>query len=177
VNHSIEATGGSEMRSAKNAQHYQEVMDCEASLPPGLGDKAMISAKPQCKVSSCARAAVTDLAGEDLCLDHFFTSCYERLDELEPVVNSRSLEGAENQAAGAFLEECSKRTLVICLRHEFLSNLDRSRLLDILLQAGHLQLQLRQPLIKRSGTLSGLSAIFFEKSPSKANRVEEQKNS
>jgi hypothetical protein len=173
VNNSIEAIGGNEMSSAKNAQHDQDVMDREASLPLSFGDKPMVSAKPECKVSSCARSAVTDLAGEDLCLDHFFTSCYKRLDELEPVVNSRALEGAENQAAGAFLEECSKRTLVICLRHEVLSNLDRSRLLDILLQAGHLQLQLRQPVIKRAGTLSGLSAIFFEKSPTKATRVDE----
>jgi len=162
------------MSNAKNAQNLPDVMDREASLPLSLGDKAMVSAKPECKVSSCARSAVTDLAGEDLCLDHFFTICYERLDELEPVVNSRALEGAENQAAGAFLEECSKRTLVICLRHEVLSNLDRSRLLDILLQAGHLQLQLRQPTIKRGGTLSGLSAIFFEKSPGKMTRVDEQ---
>ncbi len=135
----------------------------------------MISGKPECKVDSCARSAVTDLAGKDLCLDHFLTSCYERLDELEPVVSSRSLEGAENQAACAFLEECSKRTLFICLRHECLSNLDRSRLLDILLQTGHLQLQLRQPVRKRSGTLSALSAIFFEKSPGKTTRVDEHK--
>lgn len=174
MNNSVEAIRGSEMNSAKNAQHHPDVMDREASLPLSLGDKAMVSAKPECKVNSCARSAVTDLAGEDLCLDHFFTICYERLDELEPVVNSRALEGAENQAAGAFLEECSKRTLVICLRHEVLSNLDRSRLLDILLQAGHLQLQLRQPMIKRGGTLSGLSAIFFEKGPGKTTRVDEQ---
>lgn len=136
----------------------------------------MVPAKPECKVCSCARSAVTDLAGEDLCLEHFFTSCYERLDELEPVLNSRALEGAENQAAGAFLEECSKRILFISLRHEALSNLDRSRLLDILLQTGHLQLQLRQPVIKRAGTLSSLSAIFFEKSPAKTTRLDEQKS-
>ena len=164
------------MSVCRNEQHHQGVLKCESALPPSLGEEAMVSTKAECTATSCARSAVTDLAGEDLCLDHFFTSCYERLDELEPVVNSRSLEGAEHQAVREFLEECSKRTLLICLRHEHLSNLDRSRLLDILLQAGHLQLQLRQPIIKRAGTLSDLSAIFFEKSAGKTTRVEKQKD-
>ncbi len=136
----------------------------------------MVSVKTECSANSCAKEAVTDLAGEDLCLDHFLSSCYERLDELEPVVCHRTLETAENQAVGEFLEECSKRTLLICLRHDPLSNLNRSRLLGILLQVGHLQIQLRQPVLKRTGTLSGLSAIFFEKGLHKTNRAEEQKD-
>jgi hypothetical protein len=136
----------------------------------------MVSAKPECKVSRCAKSAVTDLAGQDLCLDHFLASCHERLDKLEPVVCRPSLEAAENLAAGAFLEECSKRTLFICHRHEYLSNLDRSRLLNILLQAGHLQLQLRKPVVQRPGPASDLSAIFFGKTPGKANGVEGRKD-
>jgi hypothetical protein len=136
----------------------------------------MVSAKPECKVSYCAKPAVTDLAGQDLCLDHFLASCYERLDRLEAVVCRPSLEAAEDLAAGAFLEECSKRTLFICLRHEYLSNLDRSRLLNILLQAGHLQLQLRKPVVKRPGPVSGLSAILFGKTPGKTNSVEDRKD-
>jgi len=136
----------------------------------------MVSAKPECKVSYCARPAVTDLAGHDLCLDHFLASCHERLDKLEPMVCRPSLETAENLAAGAFLEECSKRTLFICLRHEHLSNLDRSRLLNILLQAGHLQLQLRNPEVQRPGPVSDLSAIFFGKTPGKTNSAEDRKD-
>jgi hypothetical protein len=140
----------------KNVQYPENVVGSKSNTPLSVGSKGMVSAKPECKVSCCVKSAVTDLAGEDLCLDHFFTSCYERLDELEPVVCRRSLEGAENLAVGTFLEECSKRTLFICLRHEYLSNLDRSRLLNILLQSGHLQLQLRKPVVKRSDSVSCL---------------------
>jgi len=123
----------------------------------------MVPAKTECKVSCCERSAVIDLAGQDLCLDHFLARCYERLDKLEPMVCSPSLEVAENQAAGAFLEECSRRTLLICLRHEYLSNLERSRLLSILLLTGHLQLQLRKSAVKRTDSVSDFSDIRFGK--------------
>src|SRR5271165_2345194 len=164
------------MSRADSVKHREDVVDGESNTPLNLGGKVMVPAKSECKVSSCAKSAITDLAGKDLCLDHFLTSCYEQLDELEPVVCRRSLEGAENLAAGVFLEECSKRTLFICLRHESLSNLDRSRLLDILLQVGHLQLQLRKPVAKRADSVSELSAIFFVKIPGNVHRAEDQKD-
>jgi hypothetical protein len=136
----------------------------------------MVPAKPECKVSYCAKPAVTDLAGQHLCFDHFLASCYERLDRLEAMVCRPSLEAAEDLAASAFLEECSKRTLFICLRQEYLSNLDRSRLLNILLQAGNLKLQLRKPVVKRPGPVSDLLANFFGKTPDKTNSAEDRKD-
>jgi hypothetical protein len=95
--------------------------------------------KESCKAGSCAKPAVISLAAQELCLDHFFFSCYERLDTLEPLVRSRALEETEVQAIRGLLEECSNRTLLVCLRHECLTNLDRSRLLEILLLCGDLQ--------------------------------------
>jgi len=57
-----------------------------------------------------------------------------------------------------------------------LSNLDRSRLLNILLLAGHLQLQLRKQVVKRADSVSDLSALFFGKIPVKASSAEDQKD-
>jgi hypothetical protein len=105
----------------------------------------MLTSKESCKTDSCANSAVITLAGQELCLDHFFASCYERLDMVEPMVRGRSVDAAEIQAVRAVLEECSNRALLISLRHEHLNNLDRSRLLEILLLCGDLQLLLSRP--------------------------------
>lgn len=102
----------------------------------------ILKSKESCKAGSCAKPAVISLAARELCLDHFFFSCYERLDMLEPMVRSRPLDAAEIPAVRGLLEECSNRTLLVCLRHEHLTNLDRSRLLDILLLCGDLQLMI-----------------------------------
>jgi hypothetical protein len=45
----------------------------------------------------------------------------------------------------AFIEECSRRTLDVALHCEDIDNLQRGRLLDILLWAGELFLLLRAP--------------------------------
>jgi hypothetical protein len=45
----------------------------------------------------------------------------------------------------AFIEECSRKALDISLHSKTLSNLERGRLLDILLWAGELFLLLRAP--------------------------------
>jgi hypothetical protein len=102
-------------------------------------------AKVACKTRGCANSAVIALFGRDFCLDHFFSSCYERLDLVEPMIRARALDVVEVEAARAFLEECSHRALFISLRQEPLTNLDRSRLLEILLSCGDLELLLRKP--------------------------------
>jgi hypothetical protein len=100
-----------------------------------------------CRGTACHNTAVIAFAGRDLCLDHFLTSCFERLDTLESGIDRRSLDDpAELRKIQDSLEECSNQTLLICLRHEPLSNLERSRLLGILLQCEELrQLLLRKP--------------------------------
>jgi hypothetical protein len=45
----------------------------------------------------------------------------------------------------AFIEECSRKALDVSLQSENLTNLQRGRLLDILLWAGELFLLLRAP--------------------------------
>ena len=135
-----------------------------------------MSAKPQCKAGRCANSAVTDLAGQDLCIEHFLAGCFEHLDRLESVVCSQSMEAGDNSVASAFLEECSKRTLCLCLRHECLTNLDRSRLLNILLQASHLQMKLRRPVINRQGPVSDLSTVFFGRATGKTESAVDRKD-
>ena len=101
----------------------------------------------QCTTITCAENGVVMLAGVTLCLEHFFQGCYERLEGLDPLVRGKTRESAINDGAPKALEEVVKQALIVCLQHKNLSNLDRSRLLDILLWAGELQLVLRVPRI------------------------------
>lgn len=115
------------------------------------------SGKQECGVNCCSNPVIVSLEFRDLCLDHFFGYCYERLDKLEPMVRRRSLETPEQLAAAAFLVECANGALRISLRHEPLSNLDRSRLLNILLLSGDLQCLLDKPLRKNENSVSDRS--------------------
>lgn len=121
--------------------HYSQVsLNCSAKTYSGPETMDILKGKENCRAGECARPAVVSLAGRELCLDHFFANCYERLDMLEPMARSRSLDSAQLPAIRGLLDECSNRTLLVCLRHESLTNLDRSRLLEILLLCGDLQL-------------------------------------
>jgi len=102
------------------------------------------SGKSGCRMMACNESKVAVFAGLDVCLDHFFERCFERLDKLEAALCWRSPNPAELRSLQEELEECSNQALVICLRQEALSNLERSRLLGILLQCGDLRHLLRK---------------------------------
>ncbi len=73
-----------------------------------------------CEVRSCEKIAAALLHGQDLCLTHFLTKAYEYLESFD-----RRVEG---------------RSAIVCQR---MTNLERSRLLDILLWTGELSDRLR----------------------------------
>src|SRR5579859_640533 len=131
-----------------------------ANTPVGARNLGMEQAKRDCKLNICANSAVISLESLDLCIDHFLSSCYERLDNLEPLVRTRSLEESQRRSAYVFLEESSNCALLIALRQEHLTNLDRSRLLNILLLTRHLQLLLKNPLGIASDSLPRASPVF-----------------
>ncbi|HET7107505.1 MAG TPA: hypothetical protein VFI38_11900 [Candidatus Acidoferrum sp.] len=118
-------------------------------------------------MNCCAELAVITLESRDLCLEHFLGCSYERLDKLEPRIRRRALEEPEIPAVAAFLFECSNRALFISLQHQQLSNLDRSRLLNILLLSGDLQCLLDKPLLSNENPVSHRSraAALLEADP------------
>jgi hypothetical protein len=116
----------------------------------GLRDMDKTMGKIECNASGCVNSAVVVIAGRDVCLDHFFVNCYEQLDVLESKIRNRSLEASSIHVAKHFLEECSNRALLISLQYEQLTNLERSRLLEILLSCGDLQRLLHRALDRAS---------------------------
>ena len=101
--------------------------------------------KRSCWAGSCGSAAITTLGHQSLCLNHFLMRCYERLDGLDPRGRKFSAEPVDVVSMRAFIEECSRKALDVSLQSQNLSNLQRGRLLDILLWAGELFLLLRAP--------------------------------
>ncbi len=103
--------------------------------------------KRSCRVGSCGSAAITTLDHQALCLNHFLMHCYERLDGLDPRGRKFSAEPIDVVSMRAFIEECSRKALDVSLQSQnlIISNLQRGRLLDILLWASELFLLLRAP--------------------------------
>jgi hypothetical protein len=107
-----------------------------------------------CAVGFCEGTAVATLAQQNFCVEHFIELCYENLQRMDPRAQKVGRMPLDPPTLRAFIEECSHRALEVALRCDDLNNLQRGRLLDILLWAGELFILLRAP--KRSFTDSVL---------------------
>lgn len=117
-----------------------------ASPQPAEAEKShLLKGQKDCSVAFCEAVALISLGQKPLCLTHFIVRCYEWLDYLDPLIRGRICARSERNRVRALLEECSNRTLLVSLRCEDLTNLERSRLLDILLLSSDLLFQLRVP--------------------------------
>ncbi len=112
---------------------------------PGLGGLDTMLRKRNCRMDSCSGASVTSLDQQDLCLNHFLLRCYEKLEGVDPRNRKLCPDPLELASLRGFVEECSRKTLDLSLHCENLTNLQRGRLLDILLWAGELFFLLRAP--------------------------------
>lgn len=98
-----------------------------------------------CAVDFCEGAGVAELAQQNFCVKHFIELCYENLQRIDPRGQQLGRIPLDMASLRGFVEECSRRALDVALRCESLDNLQRGRLLDILLWAGELFLLLRAP--------------------------------
>ncbi len=106
--------------------------------------------KRKCRVGACGGAAITTLDHQAVCLNHFLLRCYEQLESLDPRGRKFRAERADLHSMQAFIEECSRKALDVSLQSDNLSNLQRGRLLDIMLWASELFLLLRAPRLASS---------------------------
>ena len=110
-----------------------------------LGARSKMFEDKICAVDFCEGAGVASLAQQDFCLNHFIDLCYENLQRIDPRGQRTGRLPLDLPALRAFIEECSRRALDVALHCEDIDNLQRGRLLDILLWAGELFLLLRAP--------------------------------
>jgi hypothetical protein len=97
-----------------------------------------------CAVEGCSAARVATLDNLALCLDHFFTKCYATLECFDrwrahsSQKLSTELQTVSGEQVRAFLQACSGQALNVSLQCKEMTNLQRARLLDVLLWAGEL---------------------------------------
>jgi hypothetical protein len=122
----------------KQFELLQEAMNTKEGGPNSLEKSNLNPRQLRCSADFCPSESMIVLGEQPLCLPHFLTHCYEWLDQLDPIARDRFISPDESARVRRLVEECSNRALLVSLRCETLTNLDRSRLLDILLRSSDL---------------------------------------
>ena len=111
-------------------------------LPPLHPEDARASTGKSipCDSADCSEHAVSWLDFRFLCVGHLVSHCYDRLEEYERAGATHKVLSDEgrSQAGPGFLEDCSAKIASLLVTHTALENIERARLLDILLWANEL---------------------------------------
>ena len=97
-----------------------------------------------CSIADCGLAVAASLDGEALCRGHFILECYERLDHYEEIQKGPGLSTTNAESARRFIHECTRAADEIENGGQNLDNLDRAKLLHIILSASELGRHLRR---------------------------------
>ena len=97
-----------------------------------------------CSCSGCGRTSATVLDIRPLCREHFITSCYGNLDEYSRLLDESRYRDTTTELVRRFLTDCTRRAVDLAQATRDLDNLERARILDILLRATDLCRQLRR---------------------------------
>jgi hypothetical protein len=97
-----------------------------------------------CSRVGCSRTSEATLEGKHFCRRHFIETCYMRLDKIAGQIRQKELQGCTPEPILSFLSECTRQVASNALCTRQLNNLERARLLDILLFACDLVNQLRR---------------------------------
>lgn len=98
----------------------------------------------KCGVAECGRPVAAWLDGGALCREHFISDCYSRLDHYEEVRKGPGLSAADTESVRRFIKECTRQADEIEHNAKDLDNLDRAKLLHIILSASELGRHLRR---------------------------------
>jgi hypothetical protein len=134
-----------EIHDLRSKGPVMEVIESKEQESRDLEKKLLQGSRRNCTVEACCMPALVVLGQQPLCLMHFIVRCYEWLDYLDPMIRGKICALSELARVQSLVEECSNRALLVSLRCEDLSNLSRSRLLDILLLSSDLLFILRLP--------------------------------
>ena len=88
-----------------------------------------------CGRSGCSESGVATFGAETLCSEHFVVACYEVLERLDSGMGLGARSATDAQEAKRVADECARGVLDASLNAAGLSNLQKARLLDVLLWA------------------------------------------
>lgn len=93
-----------------------------------------------CDSAECSEPAVSWLDFRFLCVGHLVSHCYDRLEEYERAggMHRMGSDDGKTHFGPDFLEDCPAKIASLLITHSGLENIERARLLDILLWANEL---------------------------------------
>ena len=97
-----------------------------------------------CKIEQCGQEVAASLDGEAFCRQHFISTCYTRLDQFDEIRKGPGLSVANTEAVRRFIHECTRAADQMEHTAVDLDNLDRAKLLHIILSASELGTHLRR---------------------------------
>jgi PilZ domain-containing protein len=98
----------------------------------------------QCGIVSCGQPVVATLDGEAFCREHFILVCYKRLDQYNAIRKGPGLDSTGTESVRRFIHECTRASDHIEHTAQNLDNLERAKLLHIILTASELGRHLRR---------------------------------
>jgi hypothetical protein len=98
----------------------------------------------KCNLTDCGHASEGSLDGEVFCREHFISLCYERLDAYDEMRKGPGLSVTDSESVRRFIHDCTRSADDIEHRGLNLDNLDRAKLLHIILYASELGRHLRR---------------------------------
>jgi hypothetical protein len=97
-----------------------------------------------CSFDGCAEPVITSLDANVFCYQHFLTSSYRRLEAIAAQIRDPQFHQFKAEAAGRFLEDCMRTAADVACSGATPTNLERARILDVLLWASELHGRLRR---------------------------------
>src|ERR1700730_2685253 len=98
----------------------------------------------KCSIADCGQAVAAPLDGETFCREHFISVCYTRLDHYDEIRKGPGLSATDSESVRRFIHECTRSADEIEHTGQNLDNLDRAKLLHIILSASELGRHLRR---------------------------------
>jgi hypothetical protein len=97
-----------------------------------------------CSIEGCGQAVAASLDGEAFCRQHFISTCYTRLDRYDEIRKGPGLRATNTESVRRFVHECTRSADEMEHTAQDLDNLDRAKLLHIILSASELGRHLRR---------------------------------
>lgn len=104
----------------------------------------MVEIANRCSTPGCEQRSSTVFDLRQMCLEHFITTCYEKLEVVSKNRQLWSVDGTAWESASHIIQECGQRAGDLSQQKSELSNLEHARLLDIALWAAELGQQVRR---------------------------------
>lgn len=101
----------------------------------------------RCDAHDCAHSAVMRIDFHLFCLDHLVAHCHERLQKCQEEVGRRLAPSGHTVSGNySFVRECTSSIAGFLMARPELENIDRARLLDVMLWATELDEKYNRPI-------------------------------